>query len=273
MSVRSLTGFRHQERTAGAISDCTSTTAPRRPLGQVRRAEAAYQRASPTLPLLEALDRTRSAPGLPAFQSVQQGRALHHELLATRSPRPRNPSHHVHRLPLSSRGNDLAALAKRGWIHPNLFVDISARDYETPRRHGREISGAYRQRIVGNGHERRGHVPRLVALAKARTSSSPGGCGGATGLELQAPVLRASVRNARRILNWRKSQPWGFHHSHFQIAAVPRKRPGSRDGRFVPGRKGPGLVYVILFQEHGSNADFCSPCSVSLSCGRRNCAT
>jgi len=112
---------------------------------------------------------------------------------------------------LGNQGNDLAALAKELDRYPNLFVDISARDYEVGRqpRSAAKFLEKYRQRVLfGTDMERDPAMYRgWWRLLETGDEFIPGRLWWRYyGLELPSPVLQSIYRdNARRILNWRKS--------------------------------------------------------------------
>lgn len=109
---------------------------------------------------------------------------------------------------LGNQGNDLGALGKVLDQHPNLYLDISARDYEV----GRQPRGAakflskYQDRVLfGTDMERAPSMYRSWwRLLETADEYLPGRIWWRYyGLELPAPVLEKLYRgNARRILNW-----------------------------------------------------------------------
>ncbi len=111
---------------------------------------------------------------------------------------------------LGNQGNDLAALAKALDAYPNLYVDISARDYEL----GREPRAAlkfltrYKDRaLFGTDMGRdKAMFQGWWRLLESADDFMPGRQWWRQyGLELPAPVLEAVYRsNARRVLNWSK---------------------------------------------------------------------
>ena len=111
---------------------------------------------------------------------------------------------------LGNQGNDLATLAKALDQFPNLFVDISARDYEIgrqPRSAARFLS-RYKDRVLfGTDMERDKNMYRgWWRLLETGDEFIPGRIWWRYyGLELPSPVLQSLYRdNARRILNWEK---------------------------------------------------------------------
>jgi predicted TIM-barrel fold metal-dependent hydrolase len=110
---------------------------------------------------------------------------------------------------LGNQGNDLAALAKVLDRYPNLYVDISARDYEVGRqpRTAARFLARYRDRVLfGTDMERDAEMYRgWWRLLETADEYLPGRIWWRYyGLELPAPVLQSLYRdNARRILNWK----------------------------------------------------------------------
>lgn len=109
---------------------------------------------------------------------------------------------------LGNQGNDLAALGKVLDRYPNLYLDISARDYEV----GRQPRGAarflarYQNRVLfGTDMERAPTMYRSWwRLLETADEYLPGRIWWRYyGLELPAPVLESLYRgNAKRVLNW-----------------------------------------------------------------------
>jgi predicted TIM-barrel fold metal-dependent hydrolase len=150
----------------------------------------------------------------PDFQHFNQyGKDVwsYEELLASRGrlleKHPRTTFIACH---LGNQGNDFAALAKELDRYPNLFVDLSARDYEIGRqpRTAAKFLGKYRQRVLfGTDMERDANMYRAWwRLLESGDEFIPGRLWWRYyGLELPAPVLQSIYReNARRVLNWRK---------------------------------------------------------------------
>jgi hypothetical protein len=109
---------------------------------------------------------------------------------------------------LGNEGNDLSTLGKALDKYPNLFLDISARDYElgrTPRAALRFLT-KYRDRIMfGTDLGRdRSMYQGWWRLLESADEYMPGRVWWRYyGLELPAPSLEALYRgNARKILNW-----------------------------------------------------------------------
>jgi len=111
---------------------------------------------------------------------------------------------------LGNQGHDLSSLAVTLDRYPNLFVDISARDYEVGRvpRTAARFLGLYRDRVLfGTDMGRDKEMYRSWwRLFESADEFMPGRVWWRYyGLELQAPVLESLYRaNARRILNWGK---------------------------------------------------------------------
>jgi hypothetical protein len=109
---------------------------------------------------------------------------------------------------LGNEGNDLSALGKALDKYPNLFLDISARDYElgrTPRAALRFLT-KYRDRILFGTDLGRDQsmYQGWWRLLESADEYMPGRVWWRYyGLELPAPGLEALYRgNARKILNW-----------------------------------------------------------------------
>ncbi len=109
---------------------------------------------------------------------------------------------------LSNQGNDTAALAKALDRFPNLYVDISARDYELGRqpRTAARFLARYRDRVLYGtdmGRDKRMYEGWWRLLESA-DEFIPGRIWWRYyGLELPAPLLGALYRgNALRLLNW-----------------------------------------------------------------------
>lgn len=109
---------------------------------------------------------------------------------------------------LSNQGHDLAELAKALDRYPNLFVDISARDYEIGRqpRNAARFLARYRDRaLFGTDMERAPSMYRgWWRLLESGDEFIPGRIWWRYyGLELPADVLEPLYRgNALRLLNW-----------------------------------------------------------------------
>lgn len=111
---------------------------------------------------------------------------------------------------LGNQGHDLAALAKALDQYPNLFVDISARDYEIGRqpRSAARFLARYKDRVLfGTDMERDKNMYRgWWRLLETGDEFIPGRIWWRYyGLELPSPVLQSLYRdNAKRILNWER---------------------------------------------------------------------
>jgi predicted TIM-barrel fold metal-dependent hydrolase len=109
---------------------------------------------------------------------------------------------------LSNQGNNLAELAKALDRYPNLFVDISARDYEIGRqpRTAARFLARYKDRVLfGTDMQRDNSMYRgWWRLLETADEYLPGRIWWRYyGLELPPDVLRALYRdNAQRLLNW-----------------------------------------------------------------------
>lgn len=108
----------------------------------------------------------------------------------------------------SNQGNDLAALARVLDRFPNLYVDLSARDYEIGRqpRYARRFLEFYNDRVLfGTDMGRARHMYRMWwRLLETADEYLPGRVWWRHyALELPPPVLEKLYRaNALRILNW-----------------------------------------------------------------------
>jgi predicted TIM-barrel fold metal-dependent hydrolase len=111
---------------------------------------------------------------------------------------------------LGNQGHDLAALAKALDQHPNLFVDISARDYEVgrqPRAAARFLARYPNRVLFGTDMDRAAGMYRSWwRLLESADEFMPGRIWWRYyGLELQPPVLQSLYRdNARKVLNWER---------------------------------------------------------------------
>jgi predicted TIM-barrel fold metal-dependent hydrolase len=109
---------------------------------------------------------------------------------------------------LSNQGNDLASLARALDRFPNLYVDISARDYELGRqpRFARRFLESYSDRVLfGTDMGRETHMYRMWwRLLETPDEYMPGRIWWRYyGLELSPQALEKLYRgNALRILNW-----------------------------------------------------------------------
>ncbi len=133
------------------------------------------------------------------------------ELLARRDRLlARNPRTIFIACHLSNQGNDLAALAKALDRYPNLYVDISARDYELgrqPRNAARFLAWYSGRVLFGTDMGREKHMYQAWwRLLETADEYLPGRIWWRYyGLELPPPVLESLYRgNARKILNWDK---------------------------------------------------------------------
>ena len=109
---------------------------------------------------------------------------------------------------LGNQGNDLAALSQELDKYPNLYLDISARDYEvgrTPRAAVRFLT-RYRNRVMFGtdmGREK-SMYQSWWRLLETADENMPGRVGWRYyGLDLPPTVLEALYHgNARKLLNW-----------------------------------------------------------------------
>jgi len=109
---------------------------------------------------------------------------------------------------LGNQGHDMVTLAKELDRYPNLYVDISARDYEIGRapRTSAKFLARYRSRVLFGtdmGREK-SMFQAWWRLLESDDEFMPGRMWWRYyGLELPAPVLDSLYRgNAQRILNW-----------------------------------------------------------------------
>ncbi|MEN6607822.1 MAG: amidohydrolase family protein [Bryobacteraceae bacterium] len=146
-----------------------------------------------------------------AFNMIGKDVPQYSELLDKRdnllSQHPKNVFIFCH---LSNQGNDTAALAKLLDRFPNLYLDISARDYEIgrqPRTAARFIE-KYKDRILFGtdmGREKAMYQNWWRLLETGDEFMQGRVWWRQYGLELPAPVLKALYReNALRLLNWKK---------------------------------------------------------------------
>jgi predicted TIM-barrel fold metal-dependent hydrolase len=135
----------------------------------------------------------------------------HAELVASRDRMAaRNPKTTFIACHLGNQGHDFAALGKSLDAHPNLFMDISARDYEVGRtpRAATKFLAKYRDRVLfGTDMGREVSMYRAWwRLFETADEFMPGRVWWRYyGLELPDPALEALYRgNARRLMNWQK---------------------------------------------------------------------
>ncbi len=111
---------------------------------------------------------------------------------------------------LGNQGNDLATLGKELDRYPNLYLDISARDYEVGRapRAAVKFLTRYRNRVMfGTDMGREKNMYQSWwRLFETADENMPGWVWWRYyGLELSAPALEALYRgNATKLLNWQK---------------------------------------------------------------------
>ena len=112
---------------------------------------------------------------------------------------------------LRNQGNDLGALSKAMDRHPNLLVDVAARDYEIGRqpRNSARFLARYQDRVMfGTDMGRAAEMYRgWWRLLESGDEYLPGRIWWRLyGLELPAPVLEKLYRtNALKLLNWEKT--------------------------------------------------------------------
>jgi predicted TIM-barrel fold metal-dependent hydrolase len=111
---------------------------------------------------------------------------------------------------LGNQGNDLASLAKVIDKHPNLYADISARDYEVGRepRYAAKWLTRYKDRVLFGTDQ---SISKNMYLSWWRLFETdddymPGHSWWKHyGLNLPPPVLESLYRtNAKKVLNWQK---------------------------------------------------------------------
>ncbi len=152
------------------------------------------------------------SPDFQGFNQYGKDVLSYQELLASRDRLlERHPKTLFIACHLSNQGNHLAELEKALDKYPNLYLDISARDYEVGRqpRTAAKFLTKYQQRVLfGTDMEREPSMYRgWWRLLETADEFIPGRIWWPYyGLELPAPVLEALYRgNAKRILNWK---PW-----------------------------------------------------------------
>jgi predicted TIM-barrel fold metal-dependent hydrolase len=135
----------------------------------------------------------------------------HAELIATRDRAlARHPKTTFISCHLGNQGHDLDALGQALDRHANLFLDISARDYEvgrTPRAAGRFLARHQDRVLFGTDMGRDPSMYRAWwRLFETADEFMPSRVWWPYyGLDLPAKVLEALYRgNARRLMNWRK---------------------------------------------------------------------
>ena len=151
---------------------------------------------------------------LPGYQRYNQfGKDVpsYEELLAIRDHLlVRHPEPTFILCHFSNQGNDLAALSKVLDRFPNLYVDVSARQYEMGRQPhtAAKFLAKYKDRILYGTDLTPSKEMYLSWWRIMETPDEylPGDAGWRLyGMELPAPVLEALYRGtARRILNWQR---------------------------------------------------------------------
>lgn len=157
-------------------------------------------------PLGPSQERT---PDFQHFNMTGKDVPSYEELLASRDRMlARHPRTTFIACHLGNQGNDLATLGQALERYPNLYVDISARDYELGRqpRFALKFLTRYRDRVLfGTDMGRAAEMYRgWWRLLESGDEFVPGRQWWRQyGLELPAPLLEALYRgNAKRLLNW-----------------------------------------------------------------------
>jgi predicted TIM-barrel fold metal-dependent hydrolase len=151
------------------------------------------------------------SPDYQHFNRYGKDGLTYEELLAVRNrtleKHPRTTFIACH---LANQGNDLPALGKLLDMYPNLYLDISARDYEIGRMHRATLKffTKYSGRLLFGtdlGMEK-GMYQNWWRLLESEDEFMVGRMWWRYyGLGLPSPVLKSLYReNARRILNWKK---------------------------------------------------------------------
>lgn len=148
-------------------------------------------------------------PDFQVFNLYEQDVPSYEELLSYRNRMLKNhPRTTFIAAHLGNQGNDLASLAKALDRYPNLYVDVSARDYEVGRepRFALRFLSRYQERVLfGTDMGRDEAMYRSWwRLLESGDEFIPGRLWWRLyGLEVPSPVLeKLYVGNARRILNW-----------------------------------------------------------------------
>lgn len=149
-------------------------------------------------------------PDFQGFNLYEKDVPSHADLLATRDRLlARHPQTTFIFCHLSNQGHDLAALADTLDRHPNLFLDLSARDYEIGRqpRAARRFFSRYRNRVLFGTDM--GREPSMYEswwrLLESADEYLPGRIWWPYyGLELDDPTLKSLYRDtALKVLNFR----------------------------------------------------------------------
>jgi hypothetical protein len=150
-------------------------------------------------------------PDFQGFNMVGKDVPSYEELLASRdrtlARHPRTTFIAAH---LGNQGNDLAALAKELDRYPNLYVDISARDYELGRepRFALQFLTRYKDRVMFGtdmGRDKAMYQDWWRLLETGDEFIAGRQWWRQYGLQLPTPVLNALYRGtAKRVLNWEK---------------------------------------------------------------------
>ena len=150
-------------------------------------------------------------PDYQHFNQLTQDTPSYEELIAIRNRAvARHPQTTFIACHLGNQGNDLAALSKDLDTYPNLYLDISARDYEvgrTPRAAAKFLARHSNRVMFGTdmGREKRMYQA-WWRLFETADENMPGRVWWRYyGLDLPAPVLENLYRgNARKVMNWEK---------------------------------------------------------------------
>ncbi|MEW5974970.1 MAG: amidohydrolase family protein [Acidobacteriota bacterium] len=149
-------------------------------------------------------------PDFQTFNLYGKDVPSHAELLAMRDRLlERHPQTSVIACHLSNQGHDLASLSRALSRYPNLYLDISARDYELGRqpRSALRFLAQHKDRVLFGtdmGRDKQVYL-NWWRLLESADEFIPGRIWWAYyGLELPDAVLKPLYRdNARRILNWK----------------------------------------------------------------------
>lgn len=150
-------------------------------------------------------------PDYQHFNQYGKDGATYEELLAFRDRAvAKHPKTIFIACHLGNQGNDLGALGKVLDAHPNLYLDISARDYEVGRtpRNAAKFLAKYAGRVMFGtdmGREK-AMYQAWWRLFETDDEYMPGRVWWRYyGLDLPAPVLESLYRGAaRRVMNWEK---------------------------------------------------------------------
>lgn len=151
------------------------------------------------------------SPAYQHFNQVKQDVPSYEELIAIRNRAvARHPRTTFIACHLGNQGNDLGMLSKVLDTHPNLYLDISARDYEVGRtpRAALKFLTKYSDRVIFGtdmGREKRMYQAWWRLLESADEYLPGRVWWRYYGLELPEPLLEKLYRsNARKLMNWEK---------------------------------------------------------------------